>query len=157
MAKSSREQIEKDERLVLSELKENGRASFGSISEKYGFSRQKIWRIVNRLEKNKTILGYHAVVDNEKVGLDRFFIMISAKGVFDFKMLDDAVMKIKSLGVTVNGSSVTHGKYDWVLDVTTGNGIKAIKKCEWKIYAMYGQLVRKVNILQVLSEHPVVP
>lgn len=157
MAKSSRDQIEKDERLVLSELMKNGRIGFGELSEKSGFSRQKIWRIVNRLEKNKTILGYHAVVDNEKVGLDRFFIMISARGVFDFKMLDDVVMKIKSLGVTVNGSSVTHGKYDWVLDVTTDDGIKAIKKCEWKIYAMPGQLIRKVKILQVLSEHPVAP
>ena len=134
MAKSSRKQIEMDEKLVLSDLKENGRAGFGVIAEKYGFSRQKVWRIVNRLEKNKTILGYKAVVDNEKIELERFLIMVSARRAFDFEMLDEIVTEIKSLCVTVNGSSITYGTYDWVLDVTTDGGIKAIKKCEWKIF-----------------------
>jgi len=155
MAKSSRKQIEMDEKLVLSDLKENGRAGFGVIAEKYGFSRQKVWRIVNRLEKNKTILGYKAVVDNEKIELERFLIMVSARRAFDFEMLDEIVTEIKSLCVTVNGSSITHGTYDWVLDVTTDGGIKAIKKCEWKIYDIQGQLIRGIDILQVLLEHPI--
>jgi len=155
MAKSSREQIVKDERLVISELVKNGRMGFGEISEACGFSRQKIWRIVKRLEKNKTILGYHTVVDNEKLGLKRFIIMVSARGTFDFEMLDDIIAEIKSLGVTVNSSSITHGAYDLVLDVTTSDDIKTIKKCEWKIYDMQRQLIRKINILQVLLEHPI--
>ena len=155
MAKSSREQIVKDERMVISELVKNGRIGFGEISKACGFSRQKIWRIVKRLEKNKTILGYHTVVDNEKLGLERFLIMVSTRGDFDFEVLTDIIAEIKSLGVTVNGSSITHGTYDWVLDVTTDGGIKAIKKCEWKIYDMQGQVIRKIKILQVLVDHPI--
>jgi len=58
MAKSSKKQIEIDERKVLAELQRNSRESADDIAKKCGFSRQKSWRIVNRLEENQTIWGY---------------------------------------------------------------------------------------------------
>ena len=167
MAKSSNEQIEKDERLVLSELQKNCRANYGDISKNVGFSRQKLWRIIGRLEKNKTILGYKAVVDNKKLGLKRFLIMISVKGTLnllgndnskhDYSMLDDIVETIKSLGVTVNSSSIAHGRYAWILDITTDEDIAVIMECEQKIYNKFYhiQAVSDIDILQVLFEHPV--
>lgn len=165
MAKSSKEQIEKDERLVLSELQKNGRVGFDVIAKKYGFSRQKVWRIVNRLEHDKTIVGYRAVVDNKKLGLKRFVMLISVRGTFNllddndsFEMLDGIVEDIKSLGVSVNNSLVTHGMFDWVLDVTTDGNIEMVKKCEQKMYNVltHGDLIKDIVILQVLMEQPVV-
>ena len=64
MPKNSREQIDADEKKVIKELQKNSKESSDKIAKKCGFSRQKVWRIIKKLEKNKTIWGYFAVVDN---------------------------------------------------------------------------------------------
>jgi len=53
MSKSSEEQIQIDERKIIDELRANSNKSINEIAEKLGFSRQKAWRIVKNLEKNK--------------------------------------------------------------------------------------------------------
>ena len=55
MPKSSKEQIDLDEKKVVSELQRNSKESIDVIAKRCGFSRQKVWRIIKRLEKNKTI------------------------------------------------------------------------------------------------------
>jgi DNA-binding Lrp family transcriptional regulator len=67
MAKSSVKQIELDEKRILDELAKNANKSINDIAEKCGFSRQKVWRVIHNLEKNHTIWGYVAVVDQEKL------------------------------------------------------------------------------------------
>jgi len=67
MAKSSVKQIEQDERRILGELAKNANKSVNDIAETCGFSRQKVWRVINNLEKNHTIWGYIAVVNQEKL------------------------------------------------------------------------------------------
>ena len=57
MSKSSREQIDDDEKKVLWQLRRNSKESIDAIAKKCRFSRQKVWRIIKRLEKNKTIWG----------------------------------------------------------------------------------------------------
>ena len=71
MPKTSKEQITDDEKKILWELQKNSKENVEKIAKKCGFSRQKIWRVIRRLEKNKTIWGYHAVVDDNKVGLQQ--------------------------------------------------------------------------------------
>ena len=55
MPKSSKKQIDADEKKVKRELKKNSKESIDKIAKKCEFSRQKVWRIIKRLEKNKTI------------------------------------------------------------------------------------------------------
>jgi DNA-binding Lrp family transcriptional regulator len=55
MAKSSQKQIQADEIKILKELRKNSRLSYNNLAVKCGFSRQKVWRLVNDLEKNKTM------------------------------------------------------------------------------------------------------
>ena len=55
MPKNSSEQIDVDEKKVIRELQRNSKESIDKIAKKCGFSRQKVWRIIKRLEKNKTI------------------------------------------------------------------------------------------------------
>jgi len=69
MPKSSKKQIDDDEKVVVQKLQKNSKESIDKIAKKCGFSRQKVWRIIKRLEKNKTIWGYHAIVDNKKITL----------------------------------------------------------------------------------------
>ena len=50
--------------------------SVDAIGKKCGFSRQKVWRIIKRLEEDCTIWGYHVVGDDEKLGLKGFVALI---------------------------------------------------------------------------------
>ena len=85
MSKNSREQIDADEKKVIRELQKNSKESIDKIAKRCGFSRQKVWRIIKRLEKNKTIWGYYAVVDNEKLDMKRYIMLIkrSNKPIMD--------------------------------------------------------------------------
>ena len=76
MPKSSRKQIDNDEKKILRELQKNSKESIDKIAKKCSFSRQKVWRIIKRLENNKTIWGYHAVVDNEKINMKSYILLI---------------------------------------------------------------------------------
>ncbi len=64
MAKSSREQLDKDERKILAELQKNSNESIDTIAKHCGFSRQKVWRTIKQLEKNRMIWGYTAIIDD---------------------------------------------------------------------------------------------
>jgi DNA-binding Lrp family transcriptional regulator len=75
MAKSSKKEIERDEKKVLYELMKNSNQSINDISNKLGFSRQKVWRIIKKLEDEKTVWGYTAVVNNEKIGMKLYILM----------------------------------------------------------------------------------
>ena len=81
MPKSSKKQIDDDEKKFLKELQQNSGDSIDNIAKKCGFSRQKVWRIKKRLEKNNTIWGYNAVVDDEKLGLKMYQILLKRSPV----------------------------------------------------------------------------
>ena len=55
MAKRSKKQIYEDELKVIAELQKNAKESIDIIAKNCGYSRQKVCRIINRLEENKTI------------------------------------------------------------------------------------------------------
>ena len=57
MAKSSNEQIEQDEKKLLSELMKNSKENIDMIAKHCGFSRQKAWRMIKQLENNQKNLG----------------------------------------------------------------------------------------------------
>ena len=76
MAKSSVDQIYKDELKIVSELKKNARESIENIAKKLNFSRQKVWRIINKLDENKKIWGYTAISDPKFSGHNSYFILI---------------------------------------------------------------------------------
>ena len=73
MSKSSRDQIDKDEKKLLSELVKNSNENIETIAKHCGFSRQKTWRFIKQLEEKKVIWGYTVVFDEEKIGLKPFY------------------------------------------------------------------------------------
>ena len=76
MPKNSKEQITDDEKKIIHELQKNAKENIDKIAKKCGFSRQKVWRVIKRLEKNKTIWGYSAIVANEKVDLTHYTMLV---------------------------------------------------------------------------------
>jgi len=132
MSKSSKEQIIDDEKKVIRELKKNAKASIDSIGKNCNFSRQKVWRIIKRLEENKTIWGYSSVFYDEKINLKRYFILFkrTSKPVPKEKIEIITKGKLKEqalkLGVGVESSYFIHGSYDWFVCITA-NTIKQVK------------------------------
>ena len=152
MARKSAEQIKKDELKVLKSLKQNARGSIEKISNKYNFSRQKVWRIIKRLEKNKKIWGYYTVTDDEKLDQKRFIILIKRST----EPVDDAIQKIvdftmenkaDQIDIEILSSSYLHGHYDWMF-VVTANDMKNVKRFTHLLSKEYQLWINEILVLQ---------
>jgi DNA-binding Lrp family transcriptional regulator len=136
MAKSSKEQIDEDEKKILWELQKNSKENVEKIAERCGFSRQKIWRVIKRLEKNKTIWGYHAVVDDNKIGLQQYFILIKRTiKPFSKEHIDSIIKRviqteIAKMGIIIENVSYVHGEFDGVHIIRASNVVQVKKYCE---------------------------
>ena len=136
MSKYSKEQIDLDEKKVIRELENNSKENIDTIAKKCGFSRQKVWRIVKRLENNKTIWGYHAVVDDNKIGLQQYFVLIKRTTKPFSKEHIDSIIKrvikpeIAKVGIIVENVSYVHGDFDGIHKIRASNVIQVKKYCE---------------------------
>ena len=146
MARSSLNQIEKDEIKIISELKKNARESIDKIAYRCKFSRQKVWRIMNKLEETKKIWGYTAVTDDEKLGLKKFFVLIRRtttplSNELAEKIISREIEKTANdEGIIIDNSFFVHGKYDWILCFTADNIMHAKKFTDILQKAYHGYL-----------------
>ncbi len=152
MPKNSREQIDADEKKVIEELQKNSKESIDKIAKKCGFSRQKVWRVIKKLEKNKTIWGYYTVIDNEKVDMKRYIMLVKRSNV----PLGDTIDKIidltmhskgEEMGVNIRCSSYIHGLYDWMF-IFTASDIKIAKKFSELLIKEYQQAISEIHLLE---------
>ena len=155
MSKSSRDQIVKDEKKILSELVKNSNEKIETIAKHCGFSRQKTWRFIKQLETKGLIWGYTAIFNEEKIGLMHFMLMVKRTT----KPLEEATAdriisrKIENLaaelGITIESSSYVHGEYDWVITFTAED-IKQAKKFSDSVVALHPGIIEKITIMQTL-------
>jgi DNA-binding Lrp family transcriptional regulator len=92
MAKSSNQQLLKDEKKVLEVLQTEAKESIDVIAKKCKFSRQKVWRIMKKLERDNVIWGYSAIADDEFSGMKHFTMLMkrTTKPV-DEKMMNEII------------------------------------------------------------------
>ncbi len=154
MAKSSKKQIYEDELKVIAELQKNAKENIDDISKNCGFSRQKVWRIIKGLEENKTIWGYTAIVNDEKINMNRY-VMLIKKSV---AQIDNAVEKIvklimqkkgEEIGVNIDYSLYLHGEYDWML-IFTAKDIKHAKRFSEILISQYSDVIKDVKLMETL-------
>jgi len=155
MSKSSREQINQDEKKILSELVKNSNENIETISKHCGFSRQKTWRFIKQLEAKHLIWGYTAIFNEEKIGLIHFMLMMkrtakqlkeaTADRIISRKLEDIAA----EIGITIENSVYVHGEYDWVITFTA-EGIRQAKKFSDSVVALHPGVIEKITIMQTL-------
>ena len=120
MPRITKEQKKKDEERIIKILLKRPNESIDRIAKRCGFSRQKAWRIIKRLEDNHTIWGYHAVVDDEKLNQKNYILLIKAS-VFPAKDTPSRIIKreadklAEKMGVHINESSYVHGQFYWII------------------------------------------
>ena len=155
MTKSSKEKTDEDTKLILEELKKNSNKSINEIAKKLAFSRQKVWRIVKKLEKDKIIWGYGAVFDKEKLGIKYYILLLkrNAKPIPSSAIEDITLReidnKIKKMNCEMINSLYTNGYYDWVIFFTASNTIQAKKVSEIYI-SKYGELLDDIQLLETI-------
>jgi DNA-binding Lrp family transcriptional regulator len=155
MSKSSRGQIDKDEKKILSELVKNSNEKIETIAKHCGFSRQKTWRFIKQIEAKGLIWGYTAIFNEEKIGLMHFILMVKrTTKQLEEKTVDKIVSRkleniVAELGITIESSSYVHGEYDWVLTFTAED-IKQAKKFSDSLIALHPGVIEKITIMQTL-------
>lgn len=155
MPKSSKKQIDEDDKKFLKILQKNSGDSIENIAKKCGFSRQKVWRIKKRLEKNKTIWGYNAIVDVEKLGLKRYQILLKkspmpiSDAMMDIMFEKDMRKKLEKYNVTLDYSSYTHGFFDWTLFISAPN-IIVVKKFIEILKVKFENYISEIQVLEVV-------
>jgi len=153
MAKNSVKQIEKDERRILDELRKNANKSINAIAEKCGFSRQKVWRAINILEKNNTIWGYTAVVDEEKLDKKGYIMLIRRSNkpvteeILNHITKREIADRVKKMGVEFTNSILTHGNYDWVI-CFNANDMSDAKKVVELYRQLYEGFFSEIHLLE---------
>ncbi len=76
MVKSSKAQIEEDEKKLLYEISRSTKVNLDKIAKNCGFSRQKACRMMKQLEEENLFWGYTAVFDEQKIGQTHFLLLI---------------------------------------------------------------------------------
>jgi DNA-binding Lrp family transcriptional regulator len=152
MPKSSQKQIDEDEKKVIRELQRNSKESIDTIAKKCGFSRQKVWRIIKRLEKNKTIWGYHAIVSNEKINMKSYLMLIKRTnepiGPAIHKIIKKSIEEIaKKIEVNVQINSYLHGIYDWMF-YFNAEDIRHAKKFSEILTHEFSKFIGEIHILE---------
>ncbi len=155
MPKTSRGQITNDEKKIIHELQRNSKENIDKIAKKCGFSRQKVWRVIRRLEKDKTIWGYSTIVDNEKVDLTHYTMLVKRtivpvdgklRNMISEEELDEY---FPELNIIVEDCLYVNGKYDWIISFTAP-GIKEMKKFCEKLLRKFSEHMGAYEVLETI-------
>ena len=155
MPKSSVKQIELDEKKILNELIKNANKSINDIAKTLGFSRQKVWRVIKNLEKNKTIWGYTVVLDHQKLAKERFVMLIKRSNKpLSEKFLDQIISRdieniAKKRGINMINSVYVNGVYDWLISFTANN-IKEAKSFVELMNGSYPEIISGIDLLEYM-------
>lgn len=155
MPKTKDEQITADEKAVLSELRRYAKDNIEQIANHCGFSRQKVWRIIKKLEEKKIIWGYSTIFDEQKLDVQKFILLIKRKASsIDENTLEQVVFgylnkSYDELGIAIESSYYLHGEFDWVL-IFTAKDLKQAKKFITVLSGYYASLIEKVSLVQAL-------
>ncbi|MBN1280684.1 MAG: Lrp/AsnC family transcriptional regulator [Candidatus Thermoplasmatota archaeon] len=140
------------EKRVIQALLETGERNIDRIAERCGFSRQKVWRIIKKLEANHTIWGYHPVVDQKKLHTKTFYMFIKKTNepldaLIDIILTRDIEKNAEKIGIYIQTSIYLHGHFDWMV-VFTAEDIKHAKKFCSLFHRVYQNYVRECYLVE---------
>ena len=153
MEKNSVKQIEQDEKRILEELAKNANKSINDIAQSCGFSRQKVWRVINNLEKNHTIWGYVAVVDEEKLGKKSYIMLMRRSNkpvteeIINHITKREIADRVKKIEAEFTNSILKNGNYDWVI-CFNANDMSDAKKVVELYRQLYEGFFSKIHLLE---------
>jgi DNA-binding Lrp family transcriptional regulator len=136
MPKPRNERLIADECKVIEVLQKNANDNIDYIAKKCGFSRQKVWRIIKKLEKEKIIWGYTAICDDETYGLKHFTLLVKRTPIpVDRKMIIEILTTrleeiLPDANIRMENIEFVHGSYDGIFSFWTYSLVNAKRFCE---------------------------
>ena len=144
------------EEKILHELQKNCRMNLDEIGKKCGCSRYKVGRVMRKLEKNNTIVGYSAVINPNKIN-SKYYVLLVKRTAHPFD--EDMIKKIPFTRETdfvpdVKIKSVAtlyvHGNFDWVTTFTASDITHAKDFCN-KILKFFSKYVESIELLETVG------
>jgi DNA-binding Lrp family transcriptional regulator len=154
MAKRSNKIFLQDEIKVMNILERDSNKNIDQIAKDCGFSRQKVWRIINDLEKRKIIWGYTAVTDETAQNLKHFLVLVKRNALpftddikqeIILRKIDDYPMHI----VKVENIYHTHGIADWIVTFYAPDLVSAKKFVE-NTFARMHEYLQEYTLIETL-------
>lgn len=121
MPKTSREQNGADEKRIVDELLNDPSLEASQIAERTGLSIRKVWRVLQNLEEDGTILGRSVIMDPSKVDKRSYLVLCqrspkpSDEHFLDMMLsrpITDAA-KREGIKVVIQDGYYMSGPYDW--------------------------------------------
>jgi DNA-binding Lrp family transcriptional regulator len=146
--------LTEDETKILRLLENDAKKSIDEIAKLCGFSRQKVWRIIKKLQEEKSIWGYTAISDGSQQNLKHFLVLVKRNNVpYDqdvkkeiiFRKIDDYPTGL----VKVTDIYFTHGVADWVVTFYAPDLIAAKKFVE-KTFERFSKYLLEYTIMETL-------
>lgn len=153
MPKNSIEQLKQDEKKILKVLSKNANKSVNEIAQSLGFSRQKVWRVIKNLEKNNTILGYVAVLNQEKLNKKTYMLLMKrsnkpiSKEALKQILSRDLANEVRKTGLEIINSIYTNGFYDWIV-CFNANNIREAKSLAEKFNELFEGYISETHLLE---------
>jgi DNA-binding Lrp family transcriptional regulator len=157
MAKTSKKQIEVDEKKVIEQLQKNCMENLDLFAKKCGFSRQKVWRIIKNLERDKIVWGYTAIVNNESMQKKHYLLLMKRntqkinQKIVDILLSREFEDVVTNLGITIETSSYVHGEYDWIATFLAPDIVYA-KKFSELVKTTYPDTFQKIDLVETLFD-----
>ena len=157
MAKTNKKQIEVDEQKVIDQLQKNCMENLDLFAKNCGFSRQKVWRIIKNLERDKIVWGYTAIIDTEVLHKKQYMLLMKRNTqkinlkIVDILLSRDFEEVVTKLGITIETSSYVHGEYDWIATFLAPDIIHA-KKFSELVKTTYPDTFQKIDLLETLFD-----
>ena len=155
MPKKSKNDVFEDEKRVMRALQKDARQSIDILAKTCGFSRQKVWRIMKRLEEQKIIWGYHAIIEDDIFAHNRYYVLIkrTTKGVTE-NALDTVIKRelkteMEKMDIYLEDSCLILGSYDWLISLTAEN-IRRVKRFTESFNQLFRDYVQGIDILEVI-------
>ncbi len=106
------------DRKILNALQMDGRLTNGELAEKVGLSASQCSRRRSHLEKSGVIVGYHAQVDGERVGIGLTSLISITLSHHDKKNADRLRKLLQQIPNIQNAYALT-GEMDYLVNVST--------------------------------------
>lgn len=113
--------MDNTDRLILSLLTKNARANASEIADKVSLSTSACIERIKKLENNGIIVGYTAILDNEKLGKDVLALMSVA---IEHPKYNDGFIKAVNQNENIIECFYLAGEFDYYVKILTDNIVK---------------------------------
>ena len=112
--------LDETDKLIVSQLIQDGRASVETVAENIGLSPTPTRRRIRRLEEEGVITGYRATVDPHKCDLDlALYVFVKLQGR-DRETIREFERRVENLPEIVRCDLIT-GPHDYILTIRLTN------------------------------------